>query len=61
MRVMAEARVIDKNPVIVHCSECVRRNTIYCPMRKDEVRYPIRDDGFCCYGTQKKDGTEYGT
>lgn len=39
---------------VVRCSECVRRNTAYCPMRKDEVRYPIRDDGFCYYGKQKE-------
>lgn len=39
---------------VVHCSECARRDTTYCPMRKDEVRYPIRDDSFCYYGKRKE-------
>jgi len=38
---------------VVRCGECIQRNTVNCPMWKDEVRYPIKDDGFCCYGERK--------
>ncbi len=43
---------------VVRCGECERCNTIFCPMRKAEVRYPIKDDGFCCYGERKKEDNE---
>lgn len=39
---------------VVRCGECVRRDTMYCPMRKDKARYPVKDDGFCCYGERKE-------
>lgn len=39
---------------VVYCDECARRNTMFCPMRKDAVIYPIRDDGFCYYGERKE-------
>ncbi len=44
---------------VVRCGECVRRNTMCCPMRKDEARYPIKADGFCYYGERKESG-EHG-
>lgn len=46
---------IENTEVVVHCRECIHRDTSKCPMYYSQRMFMMGDNGFCSCGDDGKD------